>query len=354
MNKLTIQLATTSIGNAVAVAVNYMNKSGAFAEKLTFESNGSNIAVKASNDIQTISINVVILNKEEINFSPFTVNGKKLLTVLKTVSSDEVKFDLTEGNITIKHGRRRAKIEITAEPQPFAKKDETIESFVITNEFVSALRTAEHSTPSDHSKNQLNGVYLHNKNGKLAIISTDADRLTIQENNTSINGKYIIPKDGVKTLIKYCQAGETILFGNTSITVVNQFIEYTCKIIAGDYVAYEGILPKSVESEITLSKNLLTTVVKGASLFENNVILDLKDNKIIANDELDSCSAEEEIITNGSSMKFGISSKYLLEFLSSVSSENITIGFNEPGLPLIFKIDDSQYEIIMPILKDEE
>ena len=52
------------------------------------------------------------------------------------------------------------------------------------------------------------------------------------------------------------------------------------------------------------------------------------------------------------SFYIAVNSKYILDFLSSTTNENINIGFNESNLP--FYLEDNNFiTIVMPIVLDK-
>lgn len=351
----TLTLSKSGISNAVSVVANYMASEGIFKERITLSVDGSTLSVKASDFVESMEIKVNFENQENVTFNAFSVNGKMLLTALKAVKKEELTFVITENQLLIKHGRSKITLDVFAETQTFADDEATLESITITKDFITALKNTEHSTDTVVAKHELHGVYLHAVENQFKITSTDTHRLTLQiEQDLSINGNYIVPKVGIKTLTKYCIEGEILSFGKNSIMINNEYVKYTCSLINGTYPHYQGIIPKSFAQTFNINRALIVSMLKDASLFEKAVVVKISGGQIILSDGEDKCEVVEEIETGTSDISFKINAKYALDFLTIVDSETVDICFNDTNLPLCFKVNENLFEIIMPIVIKED
>ena len=63
---------------------------------------------------------------------------------------------------------------------------------------------------------------------------------------------------------------------------------------------------------------------------------------------------EDTVSDSNIDMNFHVNAKNILDFISSYSDDEITIGFNHSNLPFVLIADASYKEIVMPIIIQDE
>jgi len=109
------------------------------------------------------------------------------------------------------------------------------------------------------------------------------------------------------------------------------------------------IIPKIFTQQVTIPKFALETLVKEASIFNQEIVIDISNNKIKLTDFDGVTEIEDEFISNAT-MKFGVNAKLILNFLTSFNEENIQICFNQSNQPIMLVANQDYKEIIMPIV----
>ena len=352
-----ITLNTKTILNAISFANQFMSKDGTFKERVTFSlvPNENKLLVATTDNLQALELKVSFTTLELIDFTAFSINGKDLLKVLKAVDKTEVTLEISEKILLVKNGRSRVKLDIFDEPQEIVKNEEVKTTITATAEFIKALKQSEHAIADNNPKYELTGVSLKIVNGRLEVVSTDTKRLMIQRISCdSTLDDVIIPKDFVKTLIKNFDGADIeIKISETEVFISSDNMFYSCKTINSKYVPYERIIPQSFKHQIEISTTMLKAMIKEVTLFENSIIINIRDNKITMTDTDEKCETFETF-NSDSNVLFKIDSKNILDFLSATNEEEVEICFNEANLPIVFKTNEDTFSIIMPLAMLQE
>lgn len=348
----TLTLNTSSLLNAVAIANNFMAKEGDFEGTIVLAGHNGKLEVRSTNFEQTIifkEIDFVSSDLTDNNFSAFSIDGKKLLTVLKA-ARDEVKIELiSTEQVIVKSGRSRVKIDLFANTQSISINKEGY-SLGNMSEQINAMHKVIHAADLNNPKYELNGILLQAKQGYFNVVATDARRLSIVKMVSQDNMDIIIPKKGAETIIKLFQGFDvdSKLQDNTLLSFHTDKISFSTKLINGKYPNFERIVPMGFKQTVTIPTSALKSLVNEASIFNNEIIIDINNNKIKLTDFDDNTKVEDDF-TSSVNIQFGINAHAIIDFINTIKDINIQIGFNENSLPIAL-IASNQKEIIMPIV----
>ena len=145
------------------------------------------------------------------------------------------------------------------------------------------------------------------------------------------------------------QKKATFLFDDTKVVL---------RLLEGQFVKYEDILPKDSQCRVVLNKSDFMNSIERASLLakvgKNNLIkLDIKANNMEITSKSEEGTVKEEIMVSkeGSDLVIGFNSKYLSDALKAIDDENITMLFNTAISPcLIRPLTGDAYEyLVLPV-----
>lgn len=348
----------TQLTNAVAIANSYVSNEGDFKGKIVITGAKSNIVIKATDYIQTIALKQIPFVSSDLTvdtFDNFSIDGKKLLTALKATKTDELILEISQSHLVIKSGRSKVKIEIVYEVQEI--KISTNGNYLnIDSNLIADFKRIFHAVDSNNPKYELNGVLVQIIDGQLNLVATDTRRLSVSTCNTSDeNMEIIVPKDAIQSMIKLFPTENVIAeFDDTTLTVKTQMITYSTKLINGAFPQWKRIIPSSYEETLTISRTKLAELIKEASLFEQQISINISEGKIVIKDKDNNTEIEDTVLEESVNISFSVSAKNILDFLSSYDTENVEMNFNGSNLPIIL-IADSQYkEVCMPIIVNNE
>jgi len=355
MKTLTITLNTKNLLSATSVANNFTSKDGDFEGKIVLVGNDSKLQLKATNNIETIvlkGIEFVSSDLTEDSFLPLTIECKKLLTVLKAAKTEEVHIELQEELIVLKSGRSRVKIATTAIVQDIEIENQG-ESFDFSS-YIGSMKQMLHAVDSNNSKYELNGLLLSSKDKVLNLVGTDTKKLAVSTFETSLDDiEIIIPKESIKNIAKLFGGFEVVgTCDDISLSMVTDHVSYSTKLINGSFPQWQRIMPKSFAQNVAMPRKALITLLEEASIFNQEIILEIKNNKIRLTDFDKNTEIVEDFVSD-TNIRFGADAKALLNFLASYEDENIQICFNENNQPIVLVANTSYKEVIMPIIIPE-
>ncbi len=352
-----ITLNTNELTNALSIATSYMSKDGDFLGKITISGESGFVNVKATNNVETVHLKNISFTCSDItkdDFTPFSVDGKKMFTVLKSSKADDVSIELHESHINIKSGRSKVKIETLAEVQLisdniYAKKLE-IGSDLLVN-FDKILHAIDVNNP----KYELNGALLQISDGVVNLVSTDTKRLAVVTASSSIEDlEMIIPRSGIQSIIKlFDKEGVTALYDDSNIAIHTDYLSYSTKLINGKFPDFKRIIPTEINQQIIIGSEKLAGLVKEASIFDDSIVIRISGGGIMLSDYEGTTTVKDDILSDAT-VAFGISAKIVLDFLASSNDEEITIGFNSSNVPVVLQANAKHKEICMPIVLPDE
>jgi len=354
----TITTNTQRLLNAVAAANTFMPKEGDFVGQICLTGANSMLQVKAMDMIQSVifkEIEFVSSDLTQDSISSFSIDGKKLLTVLKNAKTDEINFEIHSEHILVKSGRSKIKVDTLAKTQEVEIEIGVGASFDIGNN-IGAMQQVLHSVDQNSAKFELGGVLLQVKNGNFHVVGTDTKRLVAISYGTDIDDvEVIVPKKGIETISKLFSGSDiSAEIDKNTLKVYSESAMYETKLISGKFPEWQRIVPRDVTQTVSLNRDNFESMVKEASIFESSIVVRIQNGEIKITD----ASANTEIVVETEDHKanivFSIDAKYALEFLTTISEEQFEIDYNESMLPIVFKANANHKEIIMPLAMPEE
>ncbi len=248
----------------------------------------------------------------------------------------------------------------------------TLFSSLEKKQFVSSLEKLLFSASTDTGKPAYSGVLLRGEEeeGKkgFLLVTTDGFRLSLNHMATtqSTNTSLIVPARLLKEILLMKEEE-----GNLDIFVSslqNQLIlrigetKVIGRLVGAEYPPFEKIIPSDYSSQASLPRDTFLKAVKICSIFARdsaNVIKLslLKDKVVVSSHGTTTGENTVDIPTSlkGEENEIAFNAKYLLDFLSAVSEEEITVEMVGPLNPGVFKLKDnpSYLHIIMPIRLQE-
>lgn len=348
----TLTINTNILSNAVATASNFTSRDGDFAGKIVLIGQEGKMEVKASDYAQTIifrGLEFVSSDLTDDSFSAFSIDGKKLSTVLKSAKTAEVQIELGKEEIVVKSGRSKVKIETLAQTQEIKVSKGGV-AFDFGKE-IAHMERILHAVDNNNPKYELNGVFLQSANGVLNIVGTDGKRLSRATTESMQNFEIIVPKTAIASAIKLFGGFDVkACIHSSSLSIHTESVEYEARLTNGKYPAWQRIIPQSFKQTITFRRTALVELLKEASLFDNELAFEIRNGAIILSDLKKSTVVEETFEDTNANVYFGVNAKNMLDFLMSYDEDKVQLGFNDSNLPFMLIADSSYSEVVMPIL----
>jgi len=248
---------------------------------------------------------------------------------------------------------------------------EEAESIVLPSGIISeAVSKTIFATGNDDLRPTMTGILFEFSPESLNFVGTDAHKLVKYERNdlkADNETQFVMPKKPLQILknylagleddveISYDERNAHFKFGN---------MELISRLINGKYPNYRAVIPTDNPNVLTIDRQKFLDVVKRIAIFANQathlirVEMNGAELKVSAEDLDFSNQAEERLSCNynGEDMAIGFNSKFLIEILSNLDSEEITLNMSVPSKAAIIHPADGLEEgekvmmLIMPLM----
>jgi len=298
------------------------------------------------------------------------VNAKKVFDIVKELQDEDVKIRSTEQlwiHITCGSSEMRLpSVEVGLYPQTVL--EDLPQSVTISvDDLKQCIDMTLFAAITNESRRNLMGVCLSSTSDQQTRwLSTDGHRLaqilkSVDDLNFSEDQEVIVPR---KALTEVRRAAD--LFGQTVVISfderVMQFtggrISFKTRLIEGKFPNCDPIIPKDNTMEIIVNResfiNSLRIVssissekLRPVKLLISQGVLKMESEKADYGEVVD----EIEIGYEGDPFQIGFNSRYLLDVLSVIESEDIKLECKNSMSPTIIKstVDESFLSVIMPL-----
>ncbi len=338
-------------------------------DNFLFHLEGDNLKVTAS-DIETTMSVVVPLVKAEDEGSiaipaklltdtlstfgniPITINAN-LETLLIELSTDEGKFKMS--------GFDGA--EFPSSPEMEATSEINIKAEILEQ----AISKTIFATGNDELRPVMMGVNFEFTNEGMILVGTDAHKLVkyTQKNiKSDKEDSFVVPKKPLTQLKNILgKISEDVVVKYNKINAEFVFDNYVliCRLVDSKYPNYEAVIPKDNPNTLTIDRVQLLNKIRRVSFFANQSTNQIRFS--ITGQEL-TLSAEDLDFTNeaherlncsyvGDDLEIGFNSKFILEMLNNLNTEQIMIELSTPGragILLPVNKEETEEEILMLVM----
>lgn len=284
----------------------------------------------------------------------FTISSKFLTSYIWLVQDKEVTVELEKGgSLTFKTQSGNTKFKwLPADKFPTIPMIPTLTPLILKgSDLKIAIEKTLFSTADGGLRPMLAGIYTRAKAGRFTMASTDSFRLseiTIDTGKDIDQIPIIIPEKTASELARIItdDTKEVALYTHESQTlIVLGSVRLTSRLLSGKFPDYESFFPSEYRTKSTILRGEFVNALKQANLVarENNyntrirskhegiIEISTGDTEIGASSINISGSVEwqEDII--------GINSDYLLQALSVMREDYISIEYKNPLSPIVIK-----------------
>lgn len=339
-------------------------------DNFLFELDGNQLKITGSDLETTIS---TIVEVESADQAKIAVPSKILTDTLKTFPDQPLTFIQKEDNlmeIVSEQGNYQIALESADEYPQTPDVQDPVTTNIQAGILSEAISKTIFATGNDELRPVMTGVFFQASKENFRFVATDAHRLvkyTRKDINAEETTEYIMPKKPLnllKNILSGSNEDVTIEHNPTNTRFTFKNIVLTCRLIDGKYPNYEAVIPKENPNVLIINRNLFLTSLKRVAIFSNKttnqVRLKLSGSSLtIHAEDLDFASKAEERLPcdyNGSDMQIGFNSKFLIEVLNNLQSEDITLEMSEPSRAGIIKPIDGLEEgeeilmLVMPVM----
>ncbi|MGL5347146.1 MAG: DNA polymerase III subunit beta [Peptostreptococcaceae bacterium] len=208
------------------------------------------------------------------------------------------------------------------------------------------------ATSQDQTKPVLMGELLEIVNGNISLVAIDGYRLAVRScsvDSVINDAKVIIPGKALIDVNSLLSSEEDVKLGfdeKNAIFMIND-TKIITRLLEGEFIDYKKLLPREHNSKVKLNTKELLNSIERASLLsqseKNNLIkLSIRDNAMAITSNTDKGNVYEEVSLEleGDYLDIAFNSRYFLEGLKNIDSEEIFIEFTTNVNPCIIRPAD--------------
>ncbi|SKC88866.1 DNA polymerase III subunit beta [Maledivibacter halophilus] len=295
------------------------------------------------------------------------VTSKLFVDIIRKLPDSDVEIEVDEqNNVFIKC--ENSEFKLVGQPAlefpqlPYIEENNT---YIISQDlFKNMIRQTIFATSQDETRPILTGALIEIQDKNILMVAIDGYRLALRKAylNADIKNRAVIPS---KTLNEINRILGNESEGNIYISFTDKQILFSIdktriisRLLEGEFINYNQIIPKEYKSKVKVNTKKLLDSIERASLLakegKNNAIkFSIKDEimNVSSNVEIGSVNEEVRIELEGGDIDIGFNSKYLLDALKVIDSEEIYLEFTTAVSPCVMKPTDNDNYIylVLPV-----
>ena len=323
-------------------------------DKIKFTGNDSNLAIEVIIEAQIEKEGVIVLDSRLFG------------DIIRKLPNATVDFTLNNNFIEIECLYSNFKlITLNAEEYPKLPIVENSQNLIINREIIkNMIKQTIFSVSSDETRPILTGSLFEIKDNKASLVSIDGYRLALKsvQIDTDKESKTVIPGKTLNELMKILSnsSEEELIIKITDkyISFEIENIKIISKILEGEFIKYNQIIPTDFNTEIIINTNEFYNGIERASLMaretKSSIIkMSFKDQfiEISSISEIGSVMDKVKIKIKGDKFDIGFNPKYLLDVLRVIDSEEVILELSSSLSPCIVKpVDNNEYiYLVLPV-----
>ena len=333
---------------------------------ILFDISEGNLKITASDLDTEISCNIAINCDKSIKLA---LNADKIHSIVRSLNDNSmINFKINDNKVTITSNNSTFNLmSLNADNYPLidSKINEQASFDLSQQDFHHIISKVDFSMANDDTRYFLNGMFWEINSNLLRAISTDGHRMSITE--AIIDSKVldstcssIIPKKAIIELKKIVAKTDQIIkicLGKNYLKAQFGSFAFISKLIDGRYPDYQKVIPKNNTKLLAIDKHVLKNSLLRTSILANDkykgVRLNISQGQLLLSaNNPDNEKAEDkiEVQYNDDTMEICFNYKYLLDIISVLSEETITIYLDNPNMSALIKDEkDNSLFIIMPM-----
>jgi len=339
-------------------------------DNFLFELNKNSLKITASDMETTMTANIPVESNDTVNF---LLPARLIVDTVKALPTQPLTFTVQDNNtIDIVSETGKYSFAYTdADEYPNPVELEESENINIPADILTyAISKTIFAASNDEVRPTMTGILFEFSPEKLNFVATDAHKLVKYE-RTDISAEketqFILPKKPLQILKNYIDGDAeevNLIYNEKNVKFSFDNIEIISRLINGQYPNYNAVIPKENPNVLVVDRQHFLDVTKRISIFANKathlIRVDITGSELkVSAEDLDfSNKAEERLTCNfqGDDMAIGFNSKFLIEVLSNLDSDEISINMSMPNKAAILHPIDGMEEgehitmLVMPLM----
>jgi len=219
------------------------------------------------------------------------------------------------------------------------------------NRLIGAFKEVSYSAALSDIKPEISSVYVAEQGNELICVATDSFRLAekkIKLQKPKHFHPILIPIRNINEIIRVFDGkfGEVkVLVGKNQISLSNENIYITSRLIDGNFPDYKQIIPKEYTTKAVVLRQDLINSLKVASVFSgkfNEVKVNISPKSktmelYTKHQEVGENTTQIEGTFSGDAVEANFNHKYLFDALQSIEDDSVVFELTTPNKPMVMR-----------------
>lgn len=279
-----------------------------------------------------------------------TVNaGNMLAFVRATPAGTQVEVEVTDEKLVMRAGRARVTLlTLPFEDFPALKTEEAAAEILVAGDALArAIGQVAHAQSDEETRYYLNGIYLHERAGRLGLVATDGHRLGLALVEPSkplpetLEG-IILPRQAVPELLRIATEAKqddlTLEISATRLQVAHREIEFSTRLVEGTFPDYDRVIPRNNDCRFSTGRVAFAGAVARCATLGSDATTAVRMQIHKGSAELSrkvqdagEVSDEVEVQVSGTPSLTGFNSSYMTEALDALACPDVDVEFSPGG-----------------------
>ena len=321
-------------------------------------------------ELTTSDLEIQVRTRAELggdggNFST-TVGARKLIDILRSMPADQiVTLTANQNKLTLQGGKSRFTLQtLPADDFPLVQEAADFgPAFSVPQKALKGLINQVHFAMAVHDiRYYLNGILFVAEGKSLTLVATDGHRLALAQATLDVEipkQEVILPRKTVLELQRLLKdekdgkAGEDpggmieMRFAGNQAKFSFSGVEFVTKLVEGKFPDYNRVIPKNHKNVVTLGRVPFLSSLQRAAILTSEKFKGVRVNiepgtlRIASsNAEQEEAKEELEIDYAGDSIEIGFNVTYLIDALSNMSVEMITLELQDTNSSALITVPE--------------
>lgn len=302
-----------------------------------------------------------------------TVSARKLVDICKALPEDASLSMTLEGEqLIIRSGASRfvlTTLPATDFPNVEAGHAFPTEFKLNQSKLRKIINKTHFAMGQQDVRHYLNGALFDINQGVMKCVATDGHRLAFSASDLDIQDitfKMILPRKSVLELMRLLDQNSEdeviVALSENHFRITTSEFTFTSKLINAQYPDYDKLIPRTAKNIATVSREAVKQALVRASILSNEkfrgIRLQLEENKlrIVANNpEQEEAEEIVDLDYSGNDLEMGFNAAYLLDVVSSITSNLIRWSFTDSKSGVLIESTDTDHPgssclyVVMPM-----
>jgi DNA polymerase III subunit beta len=297
-----------------------------------------------------------------------TVGARKLIDILRSMPTEQtVSLESNAAKLILKSGKSKFTLQtLPAEDFPLVQESASFGPvFSVPQKTLKDLLSQVSFAMAVHDiRYYLNGILFVAEGKQLSLVATDGHRLAFASALLDVEvpkQEVILPRKTViemQRLLSDKDGAIEMQFANNQAKFSFDGMEFVTKLVEGKFPDYNRVIPKNHKNIFTLGRQALLSTLQRTAILTSEKFKGVRLNIDPGTLRVASTNAEQEeaideldIDYDGDSIEIGFNVTYLIDALSNMSQEMVSIELSDSNSSALVTIPDNatfKY-VVMPM-----